>query len=356
MDIDRLTELAQKILQVDDTERKYKAVANLQQKIVEDIGSVLSCCADLVEENTALRFGSYQSNIYRMYGMYSVPRRCLLLLTNARDVKRVVEYEQDTEEKRADRQEKLKRLQGFGQTQRQPKLIEHNARTGIRKVVEWHDENPDNIYREGGTYRRYSEVCNSFDYCLCRKIQQSRGGDLKTLFQKVCLYIALKNERAMMREELLLCGIDVPADEGKQPQELNKGIVEACTLPTDTKPHYNNDDKQQATKQFKALVERGYLPSETRLSDWLYIYGADCTNPNSEPLKWQKSQSELGYLVQSVWGDTDPQRLWAICECVFTINSVKPNTQTIKSNLSNISNGFKSRPKSYDALDNVLRA
>lgn len=59
MDIDKLTELAQRIMQVTDTERRYKAAENLQQKIVEDIGVVISACSDLIRENATLRWSDY---------------------------------------------------------------------------------------------------------------------------------------------------------------------------------------------------------------------------------------------------------------------------------------------------------
>jgi len=254
--IDKLTELAQKIMQVDDTEKKYRALANLQQRIVEDIDGVISACTDLIEDNRTLRFGSYQQNIYMMHGLYSIPHKCIRLLTDTKDLSRVVEYEGDTEEKRAERQQKLKRLQGFGQSQRQPKFIEINARTGIRKVVEWHDENPDNIYCEGGTYRRYNEICNTFENQLCRQIQQSIGGDLKKLFQQVCLYIALKNERAMMREELVLLGIDVPTDEitaNRQNEENHTGVITGWVK-----------------EAFKAAIEAGYMENPGNGYKWLY--------------------------------------------------------------------------------------
>lgn len=330
--IDKLTELAQKIMQVDSTERRYKAAGNLQQKIVEDTGSVISACTDLVRENATLRLNGMRDILW-MY--HDVAHKCIYLLTKY--LGDIEEYEQDTEEKRAERKQKLKKYQQITSIQSPSQKVIHDVRNGRTKVIG--DAHPDLIYCQHGTYREYSEICNTFEYRLCRKIQKSGGGDLKTLFQKVCLYIALKNERAMMKEELLLLGVDVLDDEET----------------TEVKPHYSNDNKGFATKQFYSLIERGYLPSDTPLNDWLYIYGVNGIEPNTSPLKWQKAQTELGYLVQNIWGDTDKQRLWVVCQAVFTIKGGKPNIGTIKPRLSAIENGYRNKPKSFNALDDTLR-
>lgn len=175
MDIDKLTEFAQKIMQVTDTERRYKAVANLQTKIVEAISGVISTCADLIEENTTLRFGGYQNNIFTMFGQYNTARRCVNLLKD--HYKDVAEYENDTEEKRAERKQKLEE---YRQT------VKIGYTEGIKGV------HPDMIYCEHGIYRQYDEICKTFDYRLCRMIKRYLCNtddlrDLKTLFQKVCL-------------------------------------------------------------------------------------------------------------------------------------------------------------------------
>lgn len=120
-------------------------------------------------------------------------------------------------------------------------------------------------------------------------------------------------------------------------------------------PHYSKDDEKQATIQFERLVRGGYFPSGTLLNDWLYIYGINGKEPNTQPLNWQKTQIELGYMVQTIWQDTDSQKLWAICEGVFTVRGKRPNTNTIKSTLSSIENGYKTSPKSFNSMDEVLR-
>lgn len=292
MDIDGLTELAQKIMQVANTETKYNAAANLQQKIVKDIGSVVSLCADLIRENATLRFGSYLNEIFTMYGQYNTARRCINLLKN--NYNDVVEYESDTEEKRAERMSKLERhRQTINCIMPVKNVTYEKVRQGdcifYRTIVERY-EDPNKIYYQNGAYARYSELCNTFEYRLCRKIQGSSSDDLKTLFQKVCLYIALKNENTIMREELLLLGIDVLDDERKQLQKPNDGDVAAFTLPTEL-------NTTGAKKLFQKAIKAGLMSETDSGYEWkktkaLCAYFADRA---SEYLKLQKGEKKVSW-------------------------------------------------------------
>lgn len=121
------------------------------------------------------------------------------------------------------------------------------------------------------------------------------------------------------------------------------------------KPHYSKDNEDEAKKRFESLVNGSYLPQNTPLDDWLYIYGVSGKKPNNKPINWQKTQIELGYLVRLIWQNTDTHQ-WAICEQVFTIKGKKPNIKTIKSKLSSIDNGYSDKPKSFQALEEALKA
>lgn len=214
MDVDRLTELACNIISVTDVERRYKAVSNLQETILKDIGSLIIDCKDVIESNKTLRFGDFQNEIYRMWGIYNVPNKCISLLTN--NLNDVIEYENDTEEKRTERKQKLKDFAQVVSIQLPPKkVIQHMGAKCYTEVVR--DVSPDIVYCQHGTYRQYDELHNTFYFILCRKIQQSEAkGGLEELFQKVCLYIALNNEKAIMVDELLLLGIDIEQKNGLQ--------------------------------------------------------------------------------------------------------------------------------------------
>lgn len=120
-------------------------------------------------------------------------------------------------------------------------------------------------------------------------------------------------------------------------------------------PRYSKDEEEKATRQFNNLVKGGYFPSETLLDDWLYIYGVQGKSPNKKPLDWQKTQKELAYMITRIWQNTDTRK-WAIGEKVFTIKGKKPNIKVMKSDLSSIDNDYKNRPRTFDALDEVLKA
>ncbi len=122
----------------------------------------------------------------------------------------------------------------------------------------------------------------------------------------------------------------------------------------DVHEHYNKNDEQKAKKQFENLLKEGFFMPETRLDDWLYIYGVVGKEPNKKPLEWKKTQIELAYLVRSIWQNTD-KRQWAICEKVFTINGKVPNIKVMKSTLSHIENGYRDKPKSFEKLERLLK-
>lgn len=343
--IDYLVELSEKILKVSDTEKRYKAIGNLQARIYEDAGTVIECCITLVNENKNLRFSDFVSDVFRMYGAYNLPHKCLYLLTEHKS--EVREYENDDDSKKEERKQKL---QQYAQTVSillpPKKIIRHMGVRCYTEVIQ--DIHPDLIYCQHGTYRQYSEVCNTFYYRLGRKIQtcNDNQANLKELFQKICLYISLNNEKEMTKEELLLLGLEV-----EQKKEFS------CSIKTeDSKEpaHYNNDNKTYAKTQFERLMKRNYLSLETTLNDWLYIYGIKGVTPNTKPLDWQKTQIELGYMIQCIWKDTD-RKIWDICEKVFTVKGKKPNTDSIKSTLSSIENACKNRPETFDDMDEILR-
>lgn len=353
MGIDDLTELSEKILKVSDTEKRYKAIGKLQERIYEDAGTVIECCTTLVNENKNLRFSDFVSDVFRMYGAYNLPHKCLYLLTEHKN--EVREYENDDDSKKEERKQKLQQYAQTVSIQLPPKqIIKHMGVRCYTEVIQ--DIHPDLIYCQHGTYRQYSEVCNTFYYRLGRKIQvcicNDNKANLKELFQKICLYISLNNEMAIIREELSLLGVDVP--DGNGIHEIQKVNVSDGYAAIEKRQHFHKDDETKAKGQFERLINGGYFTSETSLNDWLYVYGVKGKEPNKKPLDWQKTQKELGYMVRSIWQNTDT-RIWAICGNVFTIKGKRPKTNVIKSDLSSIDNGYKNRPETFDKLDEVLK-
>ena len=212
VDIGRLTELADKVLKQQSIEQKYRGVCNLQDKIKQDIGDIISCCGVLIGNNQHLRFGDYLNNIYNSFGMNSMANKCLWLCTEY--FNDIVEYENDTTEKKAERLLKLKEFAGTLLIQLPPKkVIQHMGAKCYTEVIR--DVSPDLIYCQHGTYRQYSEVCKGFEYQACREIQKNgiSNQDLKPVFQAVCLFVALKNEQKIIEEELLLLGVNIEPDK-----------------------------------------------------------------------------------------------------------------------------------------------
>lgn len=207
MEIDKITELANRILKNSDISQKRNGLVNLAKKLQSDIPDVISACTDLINENSTLRYGYYNQEIKSMFGTYNIHRRCINLLIYNLDAVR--EYENDTEEKRAERKQKLDEYLGVVSIKLKPKEVIYSP-TGITVIER---DNPDLIYCERGSYRKYSGLCNTFEYRLCRTIQVSSSGDLKTLYQKVSLYIALKNELMQVEEEMKLLGIEIQGEK-----------------------------------------------------------------------------------------------------------------------------------------------
>ena len=260
VDIGRLTELADKMLKQQSTEQKYRGVCNLQDKIKQDIGDIISCCGVLIGHNQRLRFSDYWSNIYNLFGAYNIAHKCLWLCTE--HFNDIVEYENDTTEKKAERQQKLKEFAQVVSIQLPPKkVIQHMGVKCYTEVIR--DVSPDLIYCQHGTYRQYSEVCKGFEYQVCREIQKNgiSNQDLKPVFQAVCLFVALKNEQKIIEEELLLLGVNIEPDK-ERPLLKQK---QAASKP------------QQITKRekkyFAKAIEAGLMEKDGGNYRWLHNNG-----------------------------------------------------------------------------------
>lgn len=73
----------------------------------------------------------------------------------------------------------------------------------------------------------------------------------------------------MMREELLLLGVDIPDNDKKQPQEPNKGSVEACKLPTEldtTEAKKGVAEPKQRGRKAKPFID--YFLKDAKQADY----------------------------------------------------------------------------------------
>lgn len=193
-DIKVLTELADKILKQADIQIRYNGIFNLQNKIGQDFNQIISACRDLISENSKLRFSDYLIYYYNINSNHNFANRCLRLCMNHSDS--LTEYENEPDEKWMERRQKINQYDG---------------------VITIEGKSPDLIYCENGSYRIFNNVCQSFEYRLCREIQKSgiNNDELKTIFQIVCLDIALRNELRIIKDEASLLGISLGHAETK---------------------------------------------------------------------------------------------------------------------------------------------
>ncbi len=205
MDIERNTELANKILHNPDPEQKYKGLSNLIESIATELPDAITVeHRDLVLSHHTLRFNDYWSNVY-LYGSGVGFRDCVNLITKHRD--EVEQWEQDDAATIAMRKDKLKEYAQTFSIQNPPKeivkFVGRNARTEVIR-----EPHPDRIYCQHGSYRMFDQLKDGYYYRLGRMIQTADpNGDLKKTMQAVCLMVALNNERSIVEDELRLLGI-----------------------------------------------------------------------------------------------------------------------------------------------------
>lgn len=205
MDLERNTELANKILHNPDPEQKYKGLSNLMDSIATELPDAITVeHRDLVLSHRTLRFNDYWSNVY-LYGSGVDFRDCVNLITKHRD--EVEQWEQDDAATIAIRKDKLKEYAKTVSIQNPPKeivkFVGRNARTEVIR-----EPHPDRIYCQHGCYRKFDQLKDGYYYRLGRMIQTADpNGDLKKTMQAVCLMVALNNERSIVEDELKLLGI-----------------------------------------------------------------------------------------------------------------------------------------------------
>lgn len=207
MDLDRYTELANMVLENKNPEQKHKGLSNLIDEVSNDLPDVITQQhRELLMSNTTLRFSDYWSDVLHPYGEGNVFHGCVSLLTKHRD--EVEQFERDDEATIAMRKAKLKQYAQVINIQTPPKeIIIHNGRKEIIR-----EPDPDRIYCQHGTYRKFDQYKNLYYYKLGRMIQNANAdnGNLKTRMQLACLIVALNNERSIVEDELRLLGFEIP--------------------------------------------------------------------------------------------------------------------------------------------------
>lgn len=117
----------------------------------------------------------------------------------------------------------------------------------------------------------------------------------------------------------------------------------------------SRETKVNLSAIFEKLKGDKYFDNDSDLDTWLCICGINTTQQNMDHLNWVKEQQLLAYLIDTLFGDTDSQRLWVITSKTFTVKGKSPNTNSMKNAISKIKKDWKSRPKSFDRLDKILK-
>lgn len=241
MDLDKYTELANKILGNTDPEKKHKGLSNLIDSVAAELPDAITVeHRDLVLSNRKLRFDYFKTYILHQHDIGNNFRMCVNLLNKHRD--EVEQWECEDEATIADRKEKLKHYAQYSSIKLPPRV------SGYRKdgtaIIEYPID-PNSIYCESGTYRKYDEVKNVYYYQLGRMIQTANAdnGDLKKMMQAVCLMVALNNERSIVEDELRLLGI-IPMAKTETMSKLkqNRQIQ-----------YYNITDLRESAEGYKML-------------------------------------------------------------------------------------------------------
>lgn len=291
-DVKTLTELADKILKQTDVQIRYSGVCNLESKIEQDFRSIINACRDLISENSKLRFSDYLIYYYNIISNHNFANKCLRLCMNHSDS--LTEYENEPGEKRIERRQKLNQYDG---------------------VITIEGKSPDLIYCENGSCRIFNDVCQSFEYRLSRKIQKCgiNNEELKTIFQIVCLDIALRNELRIINDEASLLGISVGQKQNLPTRciERKKGGRRKVTE-QDAKTWANNLSNNN--KKYKEAVNTGKI-----------VNGFEWTKDLSDLVNWLSIDV---IPVKDVAGREECQ--WAYANNIFSINGKKISSKTLK--------------------------
>ena len=294
MGIDKITELTDKVLKNSDISQKRNGLAILAKKTRDGIpDGVLSACTNLINaENSWLRFGYYKREIESMHGSCNIHRRVITLVEYNLDA--IKEYESDSEVKRAERVQKLS---------------EYSNTVSIE--LPDGRKSPNLIYCMHGTYRRYSELCQTFEYRLCRAIQGVCVGGLKPLYQEVCLYIAVMNELAEVEEEMSLLGMAVQTDESER---VNNVVVEPNINEEGLRPYFKREFRGigYAKDSFAWLIAdlKESVRSKKDAATWaLAIYESDKMNAKQRPQTFNKWYKEFCRLIGVPCATFKPNKL-----------------------------------------------
>ncbi|MDR1583237.1 MAG: hypothetical protein LBS55_08280 [Prevotellaceae bacterium] len=318
--LERYTELVQKICNYSDKSDKQTAFENILGKINDLIPDVI---------------GRNLHNIQNYYTRFYFPDYSMCRFRD--DISKIIrlvneyfgeicEYKNDSKEKRAERQLKLNQ---FSQALMAKEIV--TKRTIINGIVT-HEErelDPDWFYSEAGAYTQYVSLKSRDYFPICLDIKREGYGvkaSFETVNRLVLLYIAVNNELKTTNEELDLLGISKKTPQinagsselaEKYIAELPNTEKEPAPTPQQTiipdkiqrkaeplQPESNGNNKQytfdpsEITTVYDFCIDTGVLKSDV-ISLGNFISAVDSANFKDiyEHAKQQKAQCKCKYTI-----------------------------------------------------------
>jgi hypothetical protein len=308
-ELDGLTEHTEKIMQINDTERKVTGLHNLLNRVKNAVSDVITDNAEAIKSNSGgWRFNQYIQNV--KWSVCNSRYNDIIRFVNDH-ITDIATFESDTPEQAVERKNKLKEYSDvISISPPIKKIIRHMRIECYNEVI--YDENPDIIYIQSGTYRLFDEYSNktywfnSF-YCLCLNIKRNfefSNQDFDSVCRLVCLYMAIKNELQIVIDEMQLLGMAVPEtflpdtepDKAKPQQQITIPDEVLQWLQTTISKNSNGkafvkkyngklkwlQNKQNARVLLTHEAIRGNLSKNKAITQAtiLFVYG-----DNNEPLK-----------------------------------------------------------------------
>ena len=206
METERIIELADNILSNKDISQKRNGIANLMNKIWNDISIVIPFLKNNMPDFHQWRYANYKDEIFMGYIGDSKKKMIKYVDEHFTEI---MQYEEDCEEVLELRK---KKLEEYAQVVNIPPKIKSVVQhIGVRNDTEIeYEPEADRIYTQHGIYRRYWNYKKSpyFRFALdLRNFLDRNSHNFIDLCKKVFLYISLKNELRQINEEMELLGL-----------------------------------------------------------------------------------------------------------------------------------------------------
>lgn len=140
----------------------------------------------------------------------------------------------------------------------------------------------------------------------------------------------------------------------------DEDLTKQTTNIAQTANHYTRTASLEEIRVlYDALIWHKFLSKETALSHFQYVINGAHIPVNMTPflpLNWLGTAANLAYFIDTLFGDTDKNRVWEIATRCFTIGGKVPNKKTLTDTISKINQGIKNKPRGSADIDNIIRS